>query len=58
MVWNKRTERLAKEHGNCKMTAVGQRLMSKEEAISIVDAWLAAEFKGRRHQRGIDRIDE
>ena len=58
VVWNKRTARLAKEHGNCNMIAVGQRLMSKEEAISIVDAWLAAEFKGGRHQRRIDRIDE
>ena len=38
VVWNKRTARLAKEHGNCNMIAVGQRLMSKEEAISIVDA--------------------
>jgi ribose 5-phosphate isomerase B len=58
VVWNKRTARLAKEHGNCNMIAVGQRLMSKEEAVSIVDAWLAAEFKGGRHQRRIDRIDE
>ena len=58
VVWNKRTARLAKEHGNCNMIAVGQRLMSKEEAISIVDSWLAAEFKGGRHQRRIDRIDE
>ena len=58
VVWNKRTARLAKEHGNCNMIAVGQRLMSEEEAISIVDAWLAAEFKGGRHQRRIDRIDE
>ena len=58
VVWNKPTARLAKEHGNCNMIAVGQRLMSKEEAISIVDAWLAADFKGGRYQRRIDRIDE
>ncbi len=58
VVWNTRTARLAKEHGDCNMIAIGQRLMSKEEAIDIVDAWLDAEFKGGRHQRRIDKIDE
>lgn len=58
VVWSEHTARLAKEHGDCNMIAIGQRLMSKEEAITIVDAWLAAEFKGGRHQRRIDRIDE
>ncbi len=27
-------------------------------AVAVVDAWLTAEFKGGRHQRRIDRIDE
>ena len=40
------------------MIAIGQRQMSKEEAVAIVDAWLTAEFKGGRHQRRIDQIDE
>ena len=58
VVWNKRTARLAKEHGDCNMIAIGQRQMSKEEAVAIVDDWLNAEFEGGRHQRRIDRIDE
>ncbi len=58
VVWNERTARLAKEHGDCNMIAVGQRLISEEEAVSIVDTWLAAEFKGGRHKKRIDKIDE
>jgi ribose 5-phosphate isomerase B len=58
VVWNEQTARLAKEHGNCNMIAIGQRQMTKEAAVAIVDIWLAAEFKGGRHQRRIDRIDE
>ena len=58
VVWNERTARLAKEHGDCNMIAIGQRLMSEEEAICLVDTWLAAEFKGGRHQKRIDKIDE
>jgi|SRR5690554_2993614 len=58
VVWNRRTVQLSKEHGNCNMIAIGQRMMSQEEALSLVEAWLAAEFKGGRHQRRIDSIDE
>ena len=58
VVWNERTARLAKEHGDCNMIAIGQHQMSEEEAVAVVDAWLAAEFKGGRHQRRIDQIDE
>jgi len=57
VVWNEATARLAKEHGNCNMIAIGQRLISQSEAVTIVDAWLAADFKGGRHQRRIDQID-
>ena len=58
VVWNKRTASLAKEHGDCNMIAIGQRLMSKEDAVAVVDTWLAADFKGGRHQKRIDKIDE
>ena len=58
VVWNEQTARLAKEHGDCNMIAIGQRQISKEEAVAVVDTWLTAEFKGGRHQRRIDKIDE
>lgn len=58
VVWNQRTAQLSKEHGDCNMIAIGQRMMSRDEALSIVETWLTAEFKGGRHQRRIDKIDE
>ncbi|MFT7221265.1 MAG: ribose 5-phosphate isomerase B [Candidatus Azotimanducaceae bacterium] len=58
VVWNEGTGRLAKEHGDCNMIAIGQRQMSKKAAVACVEAWLNAEFKGGRHQRRIDQIDE
>ncbi|MBL9208060.1 MAG: RpiB/LacA/LacB family sugar-phosphate isomerase [Opitutaceae bacterium] len=57
VVWNERTARLAREHGDCNMIALGQRQMSSEEAVAAVDAWLSADFHGGRHQRRIDSID-
>ena len=58
VVWNKRTAQLSKEHGDCNMLAIGQRMMTEEEAKEIVDLWLTSKFKGGRHQRRIDLIDE
>jgi len=58
VVWNEGTARLAKEHGDCNMIAIGQRQMPRGQAVAIVDAWLAADFKGGRHQGRIDRIDD
>ena len=57
VVWDNRTAQLSKEHGNCNMIGIGQRMMSKEQALSIVDKWLSSDFKGGRHQRRIDQID-
>ena len=58
VVWNRTTAQLAKEHGDCNMIALGQRHMTEEEAKDIVDIWLSSEFKGGRHQRRIDLIDQ
>ena len=32
------------------------RFISYDEAVAIVDAYLAAKFEGGRHQRRIDKI--
>ena len=57
VVWNERTAQLSKEHSNCNMISLGQRMMTKEQAIAIVDTWLNSEFKAGGHQRRIDQID-
>lgn len=57
VVWDVRTAKLSREHGNCNMIAIGQRMVTEAEAIRIVDLWLGSEFKGGRHQRRIDQID-
>jgi ribose 5-phosphate isomerase B len=57
VVWNEQTARLAKEHGDCNMIAIGQRFMSQEQAVFFVEVWLGAEFKNGRHQLRISKID-
>lgn len=54
--WNVASARLAKEHNNANMIAIGQRMVAVEEGLEIVDAWLDATFAGGRHQQRIDKI--
>jgi ribose 5-phosphate isomerase B len=56
LCWNEQTARLAKEHNDANMISIGQRTISQEMALKIVDAWLAAEFQGGRHARRVEQI--
>lgn len=49
---------LARQHNDANMVAVGQRLVSEEEALSIVRTFLETPFEGGRHQRRVDKIEQ
>jgi ribose 5-phosphate isomerase B len=55
--WNFESARLARAHNSANMISLGERLLSEEEAIAIVNIWLATPFEAARHQRRIDLID-
>jgi ribose 5-phosphate isomerase B len=38
--------------------SIGERMMSLEQALEIVDLWLTTPFDGGRHQRRIDKIEK
>lgn len=52
------TARSAREHNDANVLAIGGRLVDGTQAVEIVRAFLAAAFKGGRHQRRIDKINE
>ncbi|MBN1581577.1 MAG: ribose 5-phosphate isomerase B [Anaerolineae bacterium] len=55
--WDKYTAQVAKEHNNANMISIGQRTISIETALEIVDTWLQAEFQGGRHARRVEQIN-
>ena len=57
LCWSIETAKLAKEHNNANAIAIGERQISKDLAIQIVDAWLNSEFEGERHERRIQMLD-
>lgn len=48
--------RMAKEHNNANIIAMGARVVGAGLAIDIVDAWLDAEFQGGRHAQRVAKI--
>lgn len=50
------SSRMAKEHNNANMLALGGRVLGEELALEIVHAFLNAEFQGGRHQNRLDLI--
>lgn len=56
LCWNTEIGRLAKEHNNANICAIPARFVSDVEAISIVQAFLGAEFQEGRHCARIAKI--
>lgn len=48
--------RMAMEHNNSNMIALGARVLGEGLALEIVGAWLKAKFEGDRHQRRVNKI--
>jgi ribose 5-phosphate isomerase B len=50
------TARLAREHNDANVLALGGRVVSGETAIAMVQTFLSTPYLGGRHQRRIDKI--
>ena len=47
---------MSREHNNANVLALGARILKEDEALRIVDKWLATSFAGGRHQRRVEKI--
>ena len=57
LCWSVESAELARRHNDANVIAIGERMMSEETALAIVDTWLATPFDGGRHARRIAQID-
>ena len=57
LCWNTKSARLGRQHNNANVLSLGQRMMSLDTALEIVDIWLNTPFAGGRHQHRIELID-
>lgn len=59
LAWSVETAKLAREHNNAQLIGLGGRMHSEEEALAIVDAFVAQPWsEAERHQRRIDILAE
>jgi ribose 5-phosphate isomerase B len=57
LAWSTETAELARRHNNAQVVAVGARMHTPEDALTIVSAFLATAFEGGRHQRRIEMLE-
>jgi ribose 5-phosphate isomerase B len=57
VVWNEESARLARAHNDANMLSLGQRLLSPQQALSIIDIWLSTPFEAGRHAARIAKLD-
>ncbi len=48
--------RVSRQHNNANILCLGGRVLGDALAISIVEAWLSADFEGGRHERRVSLI--
>jgi ribose 5-phosphate isomerase B len=58
LCWNEESARLGRAHNDANVLSLGERMMTEELALRLVDIWLATPFEGGRHIPRLQKIDE
>jgi len=58
VAWNEETARLAREHNDANVLALGARTTPNDQIPGIVRAWFNAKFDAGRHERRVEKITE
>lgn len=58
LCWNEESARLGRQHNDANVISIGQRMVSEEMALRIVQTWLDTPFEGGRHLTRIQELDE
>lgn len=57
LCWSEDTARLSREHNDANVMSIGQRTITRELALRLVEIWLATPFEGGRHVARIRKIE-
>ncbi|MGH9970609.1 MAG: ribose 5-phosphate isomerase B [Pyrinomonadaceae bacterium] len=57
VAWSEETARLARQHNNANVLAIGARTTPSEKIPAIVRAWFGADFEGGRHADRVEKIN-
>jgi ribose 5-phosphate isomerase B len=57
LCWNEQVAVWNRSHNDGNCLSLGQRTLSEDEALKIVNVWLLTDFEGGRHFTRIQKID-
>jgi ribose 5-phosphate isomerase B len=57
LAWAPEVAALGRKHNDANILALPARFVSTDQALAILDAFIAAEFEGGRHQRRVEKIE-
>ena len=57
VAWSEETARLAREHNDANVLAIGARTTPEGDIPKIVRAWFTSAFAGGRHQERVNKIN-
>jgi ribose 5-phosphate isomerase B len=58
VAWSEETARLARQHNDANVLAIGARTTPPDDIPKIVRAWFATKFDGGRHAARVEKINE
>jgi ribose 5-phosphate isomerase B len=58
VAWSEEIARLARQHNDANVLAIGARTTPPEDIPKIVRAWFSTEFEGGRHAARVEKISE
>jgi ribose 5-phosphate isomerase B len=56
LCWNETSARLTREHNDANVLSLGQRMMTEEMALQLVEIFLTTPFEGGRHIARIQKM--
>ena len=58
VAWSEETARLARQHNDANVLAIGARTTPPTDIPKIVQAWFSTEFEGGRHAARVNKISD
>ena len=58
VAWSEETARLARQHNDANVLAIGARTTPQDDIPKIVTAWFSSNFEGGRHADRIAKITD
>jgi ribose 5-phosphate isomerase B len=57
LCWSEESARLNRQHNDANVLSLGQRMMTRDLALRIVEIWLETAFEGGRHLVRVRKIE-